>query len=101
VWASVLVLAGNFQQLFTYVIFSAWIFYGATVAGVIVLRRKRPELERPFRTPSYPWLPAIFVLAAAALTLNGILADPHGSAIGLGVLLTGVPVYWLFRRARP
>jgi len=99
VWASVLVLAGNFQQLFTYVIFSAWIFYGATVAGVIVLRHKRPELERPFRTPAYPWLPAIFALAAAALTLNTIVADPGGSAIGLSVLLSGLPVYLLFRRA--
>ena len=54
VWAACLTLLGTFQELFTYVIFTAWIFYGLAVAGVIVLRMRRPELERPFREPGYP-----------------------------------------------
>lgn len=57
VWASLLTLAGNFQQLFTYVIFNAWIFYALTVASLIVLRIRKPDLERSFRVPAYPWLP--------------------------------------------
>jgi basic amino acid/polyamine antiporter, APA family len=59
VWSACLTLLGTFQELFTYVIFTAWIFYGLAVAGVIVLRIRRPELDRPFRAPGYPWLPAL------------------------------------------
>jgi APA family basic amino acid/polyamine antiporter len=96
-WASLLTLLGNFEQLFSYVIFTAWIFYGATVAGVIVLRRKQPKLERPFKTPAYPWLPLVFALAAAGITLNTILETPGSSLYGIGFILTGVPGYLVFR----
>jgi APA family basic amino acid/polyamine antiporter len=97
-WASVLVLAGTFQQLFTYVIFTSWIFYAIAVAGVLVLRRKQPELRRPYRVPGYPWVPLIFVIAAAGLTANTIVGDFVHSMIGIGVVLVGLPVYLLFRR---
>src|SRR5437588_7947915 len=68
-WAALLVLSGRYEQLFTYVIFASWILYGMTTAAVIVLRNKRPDLPRPYRTLGYPWVPAIFVLVAAALVL--------------------------------
>jgi APA family basic amino acid/polyamine antiporter len=97
-WASVLVLAGTFQQLFTYVIFTGWIFYAIAVAGVLVLRRKQPELPRPYRVPGYPWVPLLFVIAAAGLTLNTIAADFVHAVIGIGVVLVGLPVYLLFRQ---
>ncbi len=99
-WASMLTLLGNFEQLFSYVIFTAWIFYGATVAGVIVLRRKQPNLERPFHTPAYPWLPLVFALAAAGITLNTIMETPGNSLYGIAFILTGVPAYVLFRRSQ-
>jgi APA family basic amino acid/polyamine antiporter len=98
VWASLLTLLGTFQELFTYVIFTAWIFYGLTVAGVIVLRRKQPALERPFRVPAFPWLPAFFCLAAFGITVSTIVADPHHALLGIAVILAGLPVYALFRR---
>jgi basic amino acid/polyamine antiporter, APA family len=97
IWASLLTLIGNFEQLFSYVIFTAWIFYGATVAGVIVLRQKQPHLERPFKTPAYPWLPLVFALAAAGITLNTILETPGSSLYGIAFILTGVPGYLAFR----
>ena len=98
VWASVLTLVGTFQQLFTYVVFTHWIFYALAVAAVVVLRRKRPDLERPFRVPGYPVLPVLFVLSAAGLTLSVIVADPWRSLAGIAAILTGLPAYWFFRR---
>ncbi len=59
-WASILSLAGNFEQLFTWVVFTAWVFYGLAVGGVIVLRIRRPAQPRPFRTPAYPVVPLLF-----------------------------------------
>ena len=64
VWSILLTLTGTFKQLFTYVIFGEWIFFGLTVAAVIVLRKKRPDLERPYKTWGYPVTPILFVLAA-------------------------------------
>jgi APA family basic amino acid/polyamine antiporter len=98
IWASLLTLLGTFQELFTYVIFTAWIFYGLTVAGVIVLRHKQPALERPFRVPAFPWLPAFFCLAAFGITVSTIVADPHHALLGIALILAGLPVYALFRR---
>lgn len=98
VWASLLTLIGTFQELFTYVIFTAWIFYGATVVGVIVLRRQQPALERPFRVPGYPWLPGLFGLAALGITVSTIVAGPGNALRGIALILVGVPFYFLFRR---
>jgi APA family basic amino acid/polyamine antiporter len=96
IWAALLTLLGTFQELFTYVIFTAWIFYGLAVAAVIVLRLRQPELHRPFRAPGYPWLPAIFTLAALGVTLSAIVANPRHAAYGAGLVLTGLPLYALF-----
>lgn len=98
-WASLLASVGTFQQLFTYVVFTAWIFYGAAVAAVIVLRSSRPEMERPYRVPGYPWIPAMFCLAALAISLNTILAEPVQSGIGIGLVLVGAVLYPWFRRS--
>jgi len=63
-WSALVVLSGTYNQLFTYVIFASWIFYGMTAAAVIVLRIKRPDLPRPYRTLGYPVVPILFVLVA-------------------------------------
>jgi basic amino acid/polyamine antiporter, APA family len=96
-WASVLTLLGSFQELFTYVIFSAWIFYGLTVAAVIVLRFKRPDQKRLFKVPGYPWVPASFVVAAVGITVGAIVNDPRHALLGIGMVLTGLPVFAIFR----
>jgi APA family basic amino acid/polyamine antiporter len=100
IWSSALTLMGTFQQLFTYVIFTAWIFYGLTVAGVLLLRRRAIAPLASFRTPGYPFVPIAFVLAAAGITLSTILADPLHAAYGVALVLIGVPLYLLFQRNR-
>lgn len=100
VWSSALTLMGTFQQLFTYVIFTAWIFYGLTVAGVILLRRRSISPLASFRTPGYPWVPIAFVLAAAGITLSTVLSDPLHAAYGIALVFIGVPLYFLSQRNR-
>jgi basic amino acid/polyamine antiporter, APA family len=98
-WAALLAISGTFEQLFTYVVFASWIFAALAAASVFVLRRRRPDAPRPFRVPGYPWTPALFIATAAAIVLNTIVARPVQALIGLGIVATGVPVYFLWRRA--
>ncbi|MFN8666168.1 MAG: amino acid permease [Gemmatimonadaceae bacterium] len=97
-WAAILALTGTFEQLLTYVVFVGWIFYALGAAAVIALRIKQPNAPRPFRVPGYPFTPLLFVLAAAAIVLNTIIEQPTQSAIGIGVVLLGVPAYLGWRR---
>jgi APA family basic amino acid/polyamine antiporter len=99
IWASVLALSGSYEQLFTDVIFTAWIFYGLAVGAVLVLRRREPQMARSFRVPGCPWVPLLFCLAAAGLTVSTLIARPVGSTIGLVFVAIGIPVY-LFGSSR-
>jgi APA family basic amino acid/polyamine antiporter len=100
-WACVLVLSGRYDQLLTIVIFPSWILYGMTAAAVIVLRRKQPDRPRPYRTVGYPFMPALFVLVAAILIFFTLKNSPRESAIGLVLIVLGVPFYLRWRaRAR-
>lgn len=98
IWSSLLVFSGTFDQLITYVVFASWIFYAMSCAGVIVLRRKQPDLERPYRTWGYPVVPVIFVLFAGFLVLNTIVSDLRDALIGTGLILTGLPAYIYWKR---
>jgi APA family basic amino acid/polyamine antiporter len=95
--AAVYTLIGSFQQLFTSYVFTAWIFYGLAVAGVIVLRRRDPELPRPYRCPWYPVTPLFFLLATTGIVISAFFADLERALIGIGLILAGVPLYHLFR----
>jgi APA family basic amino acid/polyamine antiporter len=92
-WSSVLVFSGQYDQLATYVIFGSWILYGMAAASVFVLRKKRPDLERPYKTLGYPIVPALFVLVAAILILFTLKDQPRESLLGLGLILAGIPFY--------
>jgi amino acid transporter len=82
-WSCLLVLfIGGFSQLFTYVIFGDGSSTRSPSRASCVLRHKSPHLERPFRVPGYPWVPLVFVLAAAALVTNTLVASPRESSIG-------------------
>jgi basic amino acid/polyamine antiporter, APA family len=96
-WASVLALHGTYEELATSVIFGSWIFYGLAVAGLIVLRKRQPDLRRPYRVPAYPWLPLAFCLGALGTGLEALIARPVRSIVGIGLILTGVPLYLWFR----
>jgi len=102
IWAMVGAATGSFDQLLTYVVFAAWIFYGLGALSLFVYRRKEPNAPRPFRVPGYPATPVLFVAAAAALVLNTIVAQPARAAVGIAIVLSGVPVfYWWKRTAAP
>ena len=99
VWSSLLILfIGGFSQLFTYVIFGGWLMYALATAAVPILRRKEPELVRPFRVPGYPVVPVLFVLAALGLMANTIAQRPRESLLGLGFIALGAPLYFVLRR---
>jgi basic amino acid/polyamine antiporter, APA family len=94
-WASILVSSGTYEQLFTDVIFMAWIFYGLAVAGVSVLRRTRPKLKRPFCVPGYPWICLLFCFAAAGLVFATLIQRPGRALAGFVLVGTGIPIYLL------
>jgi len=98
IWASVLVLSGTFDQLTDMVIFAVFIFYGATTLGVFILRRKMPNAYRPYKVWGYPFVPAIFILFCIGLFFNTILSRPREAAIGIILILSGIPVYLFMQR---
>ncbi len=97
-WAAVLVFSGRFEQLYTYVMFASWMLYGMTGAAVLVLRRRRPELPRPYRTAGYPWLPVLFVAGSSAVIGFTLRQSPRESLLGLGIILAGLPFYFHWRK---
>ena len=103
VWSMILVLFfGTFENLFNYVIFGQWIFFGLTVAAVFILRKRRPDLPRPYKTWGYPVTPAIFILAALYISINSLLTSFGNSMKGLAIILIGLPFYffWKIKRAK-
>ncbi len=94
VWSSLLSLSGTFEQLFTYVVFGQWLFFGLTVAAVIILRRKRPELGRPYKTWGYPFTPLFFILAALYVSVNTLINEFWNSFAGLAIISLGIPAYF-------
>lgn len=95
IWASVLVFSGTFYQLITYVVFTSWIFYAMSCGAVIVLRKKRPNMERPYKTWGYPYVPIIFILFAVFIVGSTLINDTRDSLIGIGLVMIGLPVYYL------
>ncbi len=100
VWACLLALSGTYEQLFTYVVFVSLIFWIAATASVFVLRVRRPDLPRPYKTWGYPVVPLVFIVAASAILLNTLVARPVESLAGLAITISGVPVYYHWRRRR-
>lgn len=114
IWASLLTLPrtvttdaatgavtyGNvYSQLLEFIIPADLVFYGLMVGAVILLRRKAPEVERPYRTFGYPTVPVIYILLAAILILDLVYLKPATSGIGFLIVLTGIPVYLIWRRS--
>lgn len=97
---AVLVFSGTYEQLFTNVIFTAWIFYGLAVGGVLVIRRRKPGVQRPFEVPGYPWVSLLFCAAAAGLVISTIIERPRGALVGASLIASGAPVYFLFVKPR-
>jgi APA family basic amino acid/polyamine antiporter len=97
VWSCLLAASGTYAQLYTYVIFASVMFHAATAAAVFVLRRKAPDLPRPYRAWGYPVVPALFILGCLLMIGNTLVERPFESIAGLGLLALGLPAYALFR----
>lgn len=102
VWACLLTVSGTYGDLLDYVIFAVLIFYALTIAGLFVLRRRRPDAERPYRAVGYPWLPAVYIGAASLIALDLLVAEKTRANTwpGLLLVLAGLPVYWLWKQTR-
>jgi len=100
-WAAVLALAGTFNQLLTYVVFSGWIFYGLAAATIFVYRKRIPNAERPYNVPGYPWTPLLFIVAAVVLVANTLFNNlrdqPKKTAGALTIIALGLPAYFIWR----
>lgn len=98
VWACLLTLSGTYEQLFTYVTFAAIVFYIVAATSVFTLRKKYPELPRPYRTWGYPWLPVIFIFALIILLVNTLVSKPVESFAGIGIIALGFPAYLYWKK---
>lgn len=98
IWASVLCLSGTYGQLLDMLIFAVLIFYILTIAGLFVLRVKKPDMPRPYRAFGYPILPALYILMAIFIEVQLLRYKPQYTWPGLILVLIGLPVYWIWRK---
>jgi APA family basic amino acid/polyamine antiporter len=97
-WACALTLSGTYSDLLDYVIFAVLLFYMLTIAGLFVLRVRRPEMERPYRAFGYPLLPAAYIVLAGIIEVLLLIYKPSYTWPGLLIVLAGVPVYFVWRK---
>jgi APA family basic amino acid/polyamine antiporter len=100
VWAALLTFSGTYGDLLDYVIFAVLIFYALTIGGLFVLRRQRPDAERPYRAVGYPWLPALYVIIALLIALDLLVAEKTRANTwpGLLIVLAGIPAFFAWKR---
>lgn len=98
IWAAILALTGNYERLISFAILASWIFYALTVTGLIILRRKRPDIARPYRMWGYPFTTIAFVAIAVWFVITTVMHSPGTSAAAVLVIASGIPVYWIWRR---
>ena len=98
IWASVLTLSGTFEQIFTFAMFIAIAFWIIATAAVFTLRKKRPDLPRPYKTWGYPIVPAIFIIASCGILLNTLLEKPVEALAGIFLTALGIPAYFYWKR---
>jgi APA family basic amino acid/polyamine antiporter len=97
--AALLALSGTFEELYSLFVFAVWIFFALTAIALLRLRKKEPNLSRPYRAWGYPWTPLLFLAAAVALTVNLWMVRPVRSSLGLAVILAGVPFFYRWRKS--
>jgi len=84
--------------LFTYVVFGQWLFFGLCAGAVIILRKKRPDIPRPYKTLGYPVTPIIFILAAVLISVNTLINQFWNAMAGFAISALGLPAYWYWKR---
>jgi len=97
--SSLLAFTGNYDKLTDAAIFALWSFYGLTAASIFILRRRLPDAPRPYRVWGYPFVPALFLLATAAILISTLITSPVSSAYGVAFTIAGLPFYWYWSRS--
>jgi amino acid transporter len=97
--AAMLALSGTFEELYSLFVFAVWIFFALTAMSLLRLRKKEPNLSRPYHAWGYPWTPLIFLAAAVAITVNLWMVRPVRSTLGLAVILAGIPFFYRWRNS--
>jgi basic amino acid/polyamine antiporter, APA family len=98
VWASILCLTGTYGDMLDYVVFAVLIFYGLTIYGIFILRKKKPDAERPYKAFGYPLLPGIYIAVALSLCINLLITKPQFTWPGLFIVLSGIPIYLIWKK---
>ena len=99
-WAAVLTLTGTFEELITLVVFVNFMLWIASASTVFVLRKKQPDLDRPYKVWGYPYVPAFFIIFSSAIMVNTFFKSPEQSLIGLGLTLLGIPAFWYWKKKK-
>lgn len=101
IWASVLCLSGKYGQLLDYIVFVVLIFYILTIGGIFVLRRRRPDIPRPYKAFGYPVVPILYILLAAFICIVLLKVKTETTWPGLFIVLLGIPVYFIVKAVTP
>jgi amino acid transporter len=91
-----MVMTQTFEQLTDTFVLAMWPFYALSVGAIYTLRKKQPDMERPYKVVGYPLVPAVFIAAAIYLVVNALITDPKWTSITFAVVLLGLPVYYLW-----
>jgi basic amino acid/polyamine antiporter, APA family len=100
IWACVLCLSGTYGQLLEFLVFAVVMFYILTILGLFILRFRRPDMERPYRVFGYPVIPGLYLLLASFIEVQLLRYKPQYTWPGLAIILSGVPVYWLWQKSQ-
>jgi APA family basic amino acid/polyamine antiporter len=100
IWGALLTLSGTYEQITSYVVFGSWFFYAMTALSVIILRRKMPNVERPYKAWGYPYATLLFVSIAAWFIYNTLVHDTRNAMIGVVLLVISLPFYFYWTRKR-
>jgi APA family basic amino acid/polyamine antiporter len=98
VWSILLCLSGTYGNLLDYVIFAVLLFFTLTILAIFILRKKRPDIDRPYKAFGYPVVPAIYILTTLAIMVILLIYKPNYTFPGLGIVLLGIPVFYLWRK---
>ncbi|HEY0671287.1 MAG TPA: amino acid permease, partial [Longimicrobiales bacterium] len=94
------VMSRNFERLAGDFIIGIWPFYALAVGAVFIMRRRRPDLHRPYRTAGYPVVPLVFLLASILMLGNSVIEAPRATLLNFAIILVGIPVYYIWTRRR-
>jgi basic amino acid/polyamine antiporter, APA family len=100
VWTCLLCLSGTYSDLLDYVVFAVLLFYILTVIGIFILRKKQPDTYRPYKAFGYPIVPALYIILAAAISIDLLIFKPQYTWPGLGIVLLGIPVYYVWKKQK-